>query len=269
MLRYILVILGTLIFVNLVVVPFLEPGMLYEPPSYDIKRTPKAIGLDYEDLYLPTADGEKINGWFVPAKGANKVFLVFHGNASNLGDQLDWIMLYHVIGANVLMIDYRGYGRSEGKPSEQNLYMDADAAYDYLVKQKKYSASQIIVLGNSLGGAVAIDLASRRKVGGLAVRSTFTSLKDLALGFNPFYRWPIIWFRSKYDSVSKISRARCPTVIFHSIEDEKMPFEMAVELYKKAALPKKIFLLERSEHDYYYPDVEFVNGLRWLMDPRP
>ena len=264
--RYLFIIILTLACFNILLVPLMEPGMLYEP-NRNVTNTPQKIGLDYEDLYIKTSDGKKINAWYIPKKGAKQTFLVFHGNASNIGEQMDWIRLYHAIGVNVFIFDYHGYGKSEGEPAEASLYLDGLAAYTYIIQEKKLLPSQIILVGNSLGGAVAIDLASKEWVGGLVVRSTFTSLADSARHINPFYRWPILWLSSKFDSLSKMARVKCPTVIFHSIEDERFPFEMAAALYKKAPYPKRLVLLEKGEHDYFYPDSQYVNGLRWAMRP--
>lgn len=262
--RYVFIIVGTLIFANLVMLSFFESRIVYKP-TREIKQTPLLFGINFEDVYLATADGLKINGWFISNNDSDKVFLVFHGNASNISEQMNWIRLYHVLPANIFIIDYHGYGKSQGQPSENNLYMDAKAAYDYLVKVKKFKPWQIIAVGNSLGGAVAIDLASKEKLGGVAVRSTFTSIPDIAVLINPFYRWPIIWFRNNFESEKKIGKINAPFIIFHSIEDEQMPYAMAVKLYKKARGPKKMWLVEKSEHDHFFPDPDYINGLKWLM----
>lgn len=262
--RYLLVIIGTMVFINLFIVPLNEPSMIYFPTK-EIIQVPSSIGLAYEDVFITTEDGAKINAWFIKNRASNKVILHFHGNGGNISHRLPLIRLLHSLPANVFIIDYRGYGRSEGKPSEENLYRDAKAAYDFLVKQKKYRPSQIIAMGSSLGGAVATYLAANEKVGGLVLLRTFTSGAVMAARMSPLYRKPIIWIRSNYDSLARIDKINCPKLIVHSKEDEIIPYRMSVALYEKASDPKKLLLLEKGRHDDLFASKGYIEALRQML----
>jgi fermentation-respiration switch protein FrsA (DUF1100 family) len=221
--------------------------------------------MGYEDVFFKTADGKKIHGWFLQNNASDKVILYFHGNAGNLSYRLDTIGLLYSLPANIFAIDYHGFGRSEGKPSEKNLYLDAEAAYDYLIRHKGFLPSQIVVMGSSLGGAVAIHLALQEKIGALILKSTFTSARDMAPRINPFYRWPIVWIRSKFDTIAKIDKIDVPVLIIHSKEDEIIPYQMGVALYEKAREPKKIILLEKGKHNDLISAPEYLRSLRQIL----
>ncbi len=253
-----------LLIVNLFIEPLVEPGMIYFPTRV-MGGDPKTMGLEYEDVYLETADGVKINGWFVRNRASPKVVLLFHGNGGNLSHRLDMIQLLHALPANIFAIDYHGYGRSQGHPTEKNLYLDADAAYRYLVEQKNYPPSSIIVMGSSLGGAVGTYLATQKKIGGLVLLRTFTSTPAMAPRVNPLYRWPIIWPRSRFDSLSRMSRINVPVLIVHSKQDELIPYQMSVELYEKANQPKELLLLEKGGHNDLIAAPEYIKSLRWML----
>lgn len=262
--RYLWLIIGALFIINLFVVPMIEPGMIYYP-SKEIGRTPSSIGLKYEDVYLKTADGVKINGWFVENKASNKVILHFHGNGGNLSNRLPVVKLLHDLPANIFIIDYHGYGISGGKPSEKNLYLDALASYNYLVKQKNYVPDDIIIMGSSIGGAVATYLAARERVGGVVLLRTFTSIGDMAPRVNPIYRWPIVWLRSKFNSLARISKIKAPLLIVHSKKDNVIPYQMSEALCRKANQPKKLLLLERGGHNDIISTPEYLDSLRQML----
>jgi fermentation-respiration switch protein FrsA (DUF1100 family) len=259
--RYLLTVLATLVILNLFLVPLIEPGMIYFPTK-DLGRDPSSLGLEYEDVFLEAADGAKIHGWFIGDRASGKVILLFHGNGGNLSHRLPLIRLLHGLPANVFIIDYHGYGRSEGSPTEQNLYLDALAAYDFLRTQKKYSSPHIILYGSSLGGAVAVDLAAREKVGGVILESTFTSARDMAARMNFLYRWPIVWIRSRFDTLAKIALIKAPLLIVHSKEDEMIPYQMALALYQRAAQPKELLLLEKGGHNDFMMTPEYIKSLK-------
>ena len=158
-----------------------QSGMLYlaDMPSRKVEATPANIGLAFEPLSIATADGETLDAWFIPAEEPRGTLLFFHGNAGNISHRLDSIALFHRLGLNVLIFDYRGYGRSTGSPSESGLYKDAEAVWQYLTEERRMLADNIVLFGRSLGGAVAVWLADRVKPAGLIVESSFTSVPDL------------------------------------------------------------------------------------------
>ena len=176
------------------------------------------------------------------------VLLWFHGNATNIGQQLDELETYSRLGTNILALDYRGYGKSEGSPDEAGVYRDSEAAYRYLVDQRCLTPSSIIVYGHSLGGAVAIDLAARRECGGLIVESAFTNTGEMA---RRMFHVPLIEHlpRSRFDSLAKIARVRAPILVIHGTHDQVIPFSMGKRLYEAASEPKLFLSVEGGEHD--------------------
>lgn len=217
--------------------------------------SPQSYGLRPEEVWIETEDGVRLNAWFLPgptrpdAIGASpKVLLWFHGNAENIGMGLDQMKAFAGLGASILALDYRGYGKSEGSPNEAGVYRDADAAYRFLTDARRFQARNIFVYGHSLGGAVAIDLASRRECGGLIVESSFTSAKEMA---RRMFRIPFLEYapRSRFDSLSKIARARCPVLVLHGTRDKVSPFSMGQRLYDAAPEPKTLYAIEGAGHN--------------------
>jgi fermentation-respiration switch protein FrsA (DUF1100 family) len=173
---------------------------------------------------------------------------LFHGNAGNLTDRIERLTFLHSLNVSVLAIDYRGYGRSEGRPGESGLYADADAAYDYLCHELGVEPESIVLYGVSLGGAVAVDLASRKPVGGVVLESSFTSAKDMARKALPFLP-PGLYLRSKLDSLGKIEEINAPLLVMHGTRDSTVPIEHARRLYEKASQPKTLVEIPRAAHN--------------------
>jgi len=155
-------------------------------PSREVITTPGAAGLEYEDVYFKSTDGQELHGWFIPADNPRGVLLFCHGNAGNISGRIESVSLFHNLGLSVFIFDYRGYGHSRGKPSEKGTYLDAEAAWDYLTALKKIDPEKIIIFGRSLGGAVAAWLANERTPGGAIIESTFTSIKDAGSEMYPY-----------------------------------------------------------------------------------
>jgi fermentation-respiration switch protein FrsA (DUF1100 family) len=260
----IILLVGAVFLLNRFVVPRYEPFFIYFPTE-EIAETPRSVGLNYEDVYITTDDKLEIHGWFVKNPNTNKVILFFHGNGGNIGDRLPLIKLLYKLPASVFIIDYHGYGQSEGAPSEENLYMDALAAYKYLVNVKKYRPSQIIAMGSSLGGAVAAYLAENQKVVGLVLQKTFTTAPEMAKEMNFFYQPPLVWVESDFDTLSRMSKIHAPKLIVHSREDEVIPFTMSVALYKKAIAPVKLLLVETGGHNDLIETKEYIDALRQIL----
>ncbi|MEK6799899.1 MAG: alpha/beta hydrolase [Planctomycetota bacterium] len=216
-------------------------------PSRELEGTPGDVGLAYEDVSFTAADGVKLAGWYVPHATATATVLIFHGNAGNVSHRLHKLKVLHGLGYNSLIIDYRGYGRSDGEPSEGGLYLDAQAAWNHLVESRGESPSRIVVLGRSLGGAVAIDLASRRRPAALVVESSFTSLVDVGKFQYPFL--PVAWIlRDRFESIDKIGRVDCPKLFLHGQSDDLIPLSMAQALFD-AASPPKLFVETPGDHN--------------------
>ena len=213
------------------------------PPGSD----PGAYGLPFTDLTLTTADGVKIHGWFVPAPAARGALVFPHGNAGNIEYRLMHARAFRQMGLSVLLFDYRGYGKSEGTPSEKGTYLDAEAAYDWLLQQG-FAPERIAVYGESLGGAVGIELARRRQVACVAVESAFTSVPDLGAQLYPWLPVRLL-SRFRYDNAKKIANLGVPVLVIHSPDDEIIPYAHGEALFAAAAEPKRFLQTSRRHND--------------------
>ncbi|MEI7997883.1 MAG: alpha/beta hydrolase [Candidatus Omnitrophota bacterium] len=227
-------------------IKFLERTAVFFPGKY-IDSTPSHAGLSFEDLYLTTVDHIKINAWFVKASSDASTIIFAHGNAGTMSDRVMRIKFLHDLGFNVLIFDYRGYGRSQGEPTEKGIYLDAQAAYDYLQTRMDINHERIIAYGASLGGVVMIDLATQKRFAALVVESSFTSAADMALRYYPLL--PSFMLSIKLDSLSKINKITIPKLFLHSAEDQTVPFSMGQKLYTKAANPKSFLLIHGGHND--------------------
>ena len=233
-----------------------EPRLLYHPDR-EIEQTPDQLGLKYEDITLTTSDSVRINGWFVPGEDLAEddqvtrlTVLFFHGNAGNISHRLEKVGIFRDLGADTFIIDYRGYGRSEGHPSEQGTYRDAQAAYEYLTQQRKLKPRSIVVYGESLGTAVAADLASKVEIRGLVLEEGFTSTADVGQKMFPFF--PVHWLvRNKYETLAKLPRIHVPLLIFHSRDDEVFSLDHAQRLLAAANEPKQFIELRGGHNDAF------------------
>ena len=226
--------------------------MLIYFPEKGIASTPLDVGLEYEDVFLTAADGTRVHGWHIP--GESRVTLLWlHGNAGNISRRLDNILLMRErLGAGVFIIDYRGYGLSEGKPSESGLYMDAAAAFDWLVSERGLDAErEIVIFGRSLGVAVAVETAVRRKVRCVILESGFSSIADMSaatrLSFLSRLTLPLL--DARYDSASKMGGLRSPVMILHGDRDRTVPPDMSRRLYDAAPEPKILRLIAGAGHN--------------------
>ena len=226
-------------------------------PSHDIAQWPSDYGLKYEDVYIQTPYGsstaEAIHAWWIPAehKEPQKVLLYLHGSAFNIGANVEHARRFNRLGFSVLLVSYRGYGMSDGgAPSEQATYEDAEAAWTYLLVEKGVRPDQIILYGHSLGGAVAIELATRHpEAAGLIVESTFTSIREVA-ELNPFYRlFPLEWLIAHpYDSISKMERLAIPVLFLHGTDDASIPHTMSHRLYERTPGEKRLAFILGGGH---------------------
>ncbi len=225
----------------------LERMFVYFPTS-EIEADPSAIGLAFQDINPVTQDGVKLHGWFIPHTGARTAFLLFHGNAGNISHRLDWIQMLHDLETQIVIIDYRGYGRSAGKPFEQGLYLDALAAYDWWIKNHGAEGNKLILFGESLGGAVAVDLAAKVPVDGIVLQSTFSSARDMAKAMIPLgLLQPFIGVQ--FDSASKIRSLRCPKLFIHGSLDETVPYSLGRKLYASCLPPKNFYVVNLAGHN--------------------
>lgn len=213
-------------------------------PGRALTATPEDIGLAFQSVTIPTPDGERIHGWYVPHvpdKDPRGVVLFFHGNAGNISHRLDSIRLFQGIGLDVLIIDYRGYGESTGKPSEKGLYLDGEAAWDYLVDERGIAPERIVLFGRSLGAVVASRVAGAHSPGGLIIESGFTSGADMAARLYPFLPARLVT-RLEFPLVDFVRTVGSPVLVIHSRDDEIIPFDMGHTIYEAVPGQEKTFL---------------------------
>lgn len=224
--------------------------MIFFPTKYpEGFWQPAQRGIAVEDCFFTTSDGVKLHGWYAPYEGAQHTLLWCHGNAGNISHRLDQLkMLHERVRVNIFILSYRGYGRSEGSPDEDGLYQDARAAYDYLVAEKQVNAKQLVLYGQSLGGAVVVDLAVARPCAGLIIESSFSSAKDVAKSLFSFL--PVHYFIGvRFDSATKIKQVHVPVLIIHGTHDEVIPYELGRKLFDAANEPKEFYSMPGATHN--------------------
>jgi len=227
---------------------FLEESLIFFPSRYPEGDWSPA-GIPIEDAWFEAPDGTKLHGWYVPRKDAKATVLFSHGNGGNITHRIDLLRALHKqVGVSVLMFDYRGYGRSGGKPNEAGILADARAARAWLAKREGIAEHDIVMMGESLGGAVAVDLAARDGARGLVLQSTFSSLPDVAACH---YAWlPVRWaMRTRLDSCSKIGDYHGPLLQSHGDADTIVPFACGRRLFDAANEPKQFVVIRDRDHN--------------------
>jgi fermentation-respiration switch protein FrsA (DUF1100 family) len=233
-------------------------------PEKELWAFPSDGGMEYQDVYLHCSDGVTIHGWFIPGHGET-VLLFLHGNGGNISHRIEKIRLLCHPEISSLMIDYHGYGWSHGVPSEEACYLDALASWEYLVQERHIDPKQIVLFGESLGGAVAIDLAVKKEVGAIILESTFTNIGLVIGRIVPGIKAHL---KGRFDSLSKISKVRVPLLSLHGDEDEIVPYELGQQLFEAANEPKDFFTIPGAHHNDTY-DVggeNYFRAIRKFMD---
>ncbi len=217
-------------------------------PDREIAQTPAQAGLRHRDLTLQTADGERLHAWWIEAR-AERVghVLLLHGNAGNIGDRVLHAGLLTAAGLDVLSVDYRGYGRSSGRPGEEGTYRDARAARAGLLEQPGVDPARVLYLGESLGGGVAVELALAHPPAGLVLLSAFTSVRDMARVHYPVL--PAGAVPDAYPSLRRIPDLRAPLLVLHGEDDTIVPVEQGRRLYEAAPEPKRLRLVPGAGHN--------------------
>lgn len=223
------------------------------------RATPAQLRLPFEEVSLATADGETLHGWFVPASDARATVLFLHGNAGSIVHRLDWLPMFQRLRLSALMVDYRGFGASTGSPSEAGTYADAEAAWRHLTEDRRIPPGRIVVFGESLGGAVAAQLAARVDPAALVLHSAFTSAPDLAADLYPFLPARLLT-RYRYDTLDAVKALRSPLLVAHSPRDEIIPVSHGRRLYEAAAVPRQWLELAGGHNDgFIFMRAEWVN----------
>ncbi|MEL7832519.1 alpha/beta hydrolase [Fodinibius sp. Rm-B-1B1-1] len=241
---WILISLAAGYFLLVLLMYVLQSQLVYHPQK-KITYTPDDIGLRYEDITFATDDNISLHGWHIPAERSGVTVLYFHGNAGNISGRLQTIQLLHELGLNVFIFDYRGYGKSKGTPTEQGTYQDAEAAWNYLTAQKNLDGNKIVIMGRSLGGAVASWLAARKNPGAVVIESTFTSAADLGADIYPWL--PVRWMlKFEYNTLKNMKQIQVPLFMAHSVDDKVVPYHHGEQLFEVANEPKKFVELRGS-----------------------
>ena len=249
----------------------MQGRMLYLPnvPGRTLTLTPANERMDYEDVSIETADGVRLHGWFVPG-GTRRVLLFFHGNAGNISHRLESIRQFRNLELSVLIIDYRGYGQSEGRTTEAGIYRDADAAWRYLTETRDVRPEDIVIFGRSLGASDAARLAGREEPLALIVESSFTSVPDIA---QELYPWlPVRWLsRMNHATRDYVREVRCPLLVVHSRDDEIIPFHHGRAIFEAAPAAHTLLALRGSHNDaHVWDERAYIEGIwRFLATLSP
>ncbi|MFP4477115.1 MAG: alpha/beta hydrolase [Desulfatibacillaceae bacterium] len=246
---------------GLVYVHFLQEKLAYHP-TRGAGATPQAAGLDYEDVWLVTADGVRVHSWYVPKTRPRGYVIFSHGNAGNLSDRLAQISILNELGFASLFLDYRGFGRSGGRPTEQGTYLDVAAAWGWLVNKHGVRPEQVVLWGRSLGGAVAAHQAVKTTPGALVLESTFTDILAVGQRRFPFFPLRLVANRLDYDTEDILPEVRCPVLVVHSPDDGVVPYEHGQRLFEIAAEPKRFLKISGSHNRGFLDSVgEYKAGL--------
>lgn len=244
---FLVTLLGVLFYLSY---PRVENSFVFYPAS-SFELTPSDLGLPYEDIFFTTADGERLHGWLFPLPCDSPIILFCHGNAGNISYRLDNIRMLLESGLSVFIFDYRGYGKSTGTPSERGLYRDGEAAWDYLVQEQQVRPERIVLFGRSLGAAVAVDLALKRKVRSLIAEGAFTSTREMAKTLFPLNLLSL-FIPAHYNNREKVARLPLPKLIVHGDADEIVPFAMGKKLFAAAMIPKWFYRIPGAGHNDTY-----------------
>lgn len=229
-----------------------EYAVTFHPQAYNAGPH-WAVPRGGEDVWLSTSDGVRIHGWFLSsmAERTAGTIIYFHGNAGNLSN-VAWLGRHFAnSGFDILLLDYRGYGRSQGKiEDETDLYSDGNAAYDYVINQRSISPDKVVLYGQSLGTVVAIDLASRKKVGALIIESGLSSASSMARTVVPWLPSSLHWMgRYRFESELKLAKVECPVLVTHGDPDNTIPTAEGQRLFAAAKEPKRLILVPGADHN--------------------
>ncbi len=222
---------------SMIFFPSVYPDGFWDPP-----------GLEFEDAWFTAADGTKLHGWYVPHDSPRAVLLFAHGNAGNISHRYDLLQELHELGVATLAFDYRGYGRSSGEQSEQGVLADARAARTWLAGKAGVGETDIVLMGESLGGGVMVDLAAHDGARGLILENTFTSLPDVAAYHYPWLPVRTL-MRTRLDSAAKIAKYHGPLLQLHGDADTIIPYSIGQQLFSVANEPKTFVTIPRGDHN--------------------
>jgi fermentation-respiration switch protein FrsA (DUF1100 family) len=260
MLNFILLVAG--IYIVITVILYIFQSSLVFFPDRKIILYPNQAGMEYEDVNFRTCDNIELHGWFIPSTKHTFTILFCHGNAGNISHRLGSIGIFHQIGLNVFIFDYRGFGNSDGNPSERGSYADAHAAWNYLVERENIKPENIILFGRSLGSGVAAWLAKEKKAKAVILESSFTSIPDLGRKYYPIFPVKLI-SRIKYPVIEYVQQATCAKLFIHSINDELIPYNHGQKNFAKAKEPKDFLEIQGSHNEGFMVSKDkYIEGIK-------
>lgn len=243
-------------------------------PAKSLEHTPSLYELNYQEIWVPVvkADGkrERMQGWWIAGEKADSpVMVYFHHNAMNTGANVSQALQFHQLGYAIVLVDYRGFGQSEGDfPTEAQVYDDAEAVWNYVIQERKIPANRVVIYGHSIGGAIAVNLASKHpEAAALIVQSSFTSMRDMTKRFGLYWVLPIdLLLNQRFESLDKIKTVKMPTLIIQGTDDFQIPVEMGTKLYDAVPGPKELLTIVGGGHDNHLsePDLQRVQA---FMNP--
>ncbi len=241
----------------------LDQVFVFHPDPWKDRDWQAIGGLPLEDVWFTSADGTKLFGWYVENRATSGVILWCHGNAGNIINRLENLKLLYQSGLSVFLFDYRGYGKSQGRPSEEGLYQDALGAYDYLTRTRMIRPERLIIFGRSLGGAVAGELASQKPAAGLILESVFPSIEAVAK-FH-YGGLPVHWLLgANFKLMDRLPQLLLPKLVIHGDRDDIIPLELGRQVFEAAKPPKSFYLIEGADHNNTYQVGGAAYFRRWV-----
>lgn len=249
---------------------FLQQDKMVYLPSKEMTASPADIRMAFKEVILTTSDDVKLYSWLAGEEtghGSRGVILFCHGNAGNISHRLESMSIFYRLGLNIFIFDYRGYGKSEGEPSEQGTYRDIEAAWKYLTETEGIAPERIILFGRSLGGPIASYLAAKEDINAraLILESTFTSVPDLGQQTYPIFPVRLISHYS-YNTLEYLRKVKIPVLVIHSPNDEMIPYKHGVALYEAAQDPRRFVNIHGSHNEGFRESIEeYIVGLRSFL----
>jgi len=225
--------------------------------------TPATLGLAYEEVSIKTGDNLLLSAWYFPADNATHLLMYCHGNAGDIRDWSHAMPPFLQMGCSILLFDYRGYGQSQGKPSEEGLYLDGEAVWGWVAERAEKEGLTAVSLGKSLGSAVAIHVAAQMPPAALILDSAFTSMREIALTVTPWL--PDAMLPELYESLKIVPKLTCPTLVLHGSDDTLVPLAHGQALYDTMTCPKTLMIIDDADHNNLSSSPQYDAAIRAFL----